>query len=127
MDTDTSAHAQLLPPALVIADSTQSLEDHVRFSTSNFFISWNNPLLNIYHMLGLSGTSSYVVFVYLCLCICVFVYETLGDISQCAADSGGRRRVRPTLAGLPPPSTSLNPTQLRKILSPVIAHPPSCY
>ena len=31
-------------------------------------------------MLGLSGTSSYAVFVYLCICICVFVYETLGNI-----------------------------------------------
>ena len=32
-------------------------------------------------MLGLSGTSSYAVFVYLCICICVFVHETLGNIS----------------------------------------------
>ena len=32
-------------------------------------------------MLGLSGTLSYAVFVYLCICICVFVYETLGNIS----------------------------------------------
>ena len=32
-------------------------------------------------MLGLSGTSSYAVFVYLCICICVFEYETLGNIS----------------------------------------------
>ena len=32
-------------------------------------------------MLGLSGTSSYAVFVYLCICVCVFVHETLGNIS----------------------------------------------
>ena len=28
-------------------------------------------------MLGLSGTSSYAVFVYLCICICVFVFVYL--------------------------------------------------
>ena len=31
-------------------------------------------------MLGLSGTSSYAVFVYLCTCICVFVYLTVQNI-----------------------------------------------
>ena len=31
-------------------------------------------------MLGLSGTLSCALFVYLCICICVFVYETLGNI-----------------------------------------------
>ena len=32
-------------------------------------------------MLGLSGTLSYALFVYLCICICEFVYETLSNIS----------------------------------------------
>ena len=32
-------------------------------------------------MSGLSGTSSYAVFVYLCICICLFVLETLGNIN----------------------------------------------
>ena len=31
-------------------------------------------------MLGLSGTSSYAVFVYLCICICVFARLTHGSI-----------------------------------------------
>merc|ERR1712173_524897 len=34
----------------------------------------------IYHILGLSGTSSYAVFVYLCICICVFAHLTHGSI-----------------------------------------------
>ena len=32
-------------------------------------------------MLGLSGTLSYAVYVYLCICVSVFVYDTLGNIS----------------------------------------------
>ena len=47
----------------------------------NFWYPWTILFSKIYHMLGLSGTSSYAVFVYLCICICVFVYETLGNIS----------------------------------------------
>ena len=31
-------------------------------------------------MLGISGTLSYIVFVYLCICICVFVYLTVQNI-----------------------------------------------
>ena len=50
----------------------------------NFWYSWTILFSKIWHMLGLSGTSSYAVFVYLCIwifcicafdtCICVFVY-----------------------------------------------------
>ena len=47
----------------------------------NFWYAWTILFSKIYHMLGLSGTSSYAVFVYLCICICVFVHETLGNIS----------------------------------------------
>ena len=32
-------------------------------------------------MLGLSGTLSCALFVYLCICVFVFVYETLGKVS----------------------------------------------
>ena len=46
-------------------------------------------------MLGLSGTSSYAVFVYLCMCICVcvFVYEILGNISFTILESGTFRKL----------------------------------
>ena len=47
----------------------------------NFWNPWTILFSKIYHMLGLSGTSSYAVFVYLCICVCVFVHETLGNIS----------------------------------------------
>ena len=38
----------------------------------NFWYPWTILFLRIYCMLGLSGTSSYAVFVYLYLCICTF-------------------------------------------------------
>ena len=37
-------------------------------------ISLNNPLFKIYHMLGLSGTLSYAVYVYLCIKFFLYVY-----------------------------------------------------
>ena len=40
----------------------------------HFWHPWTILFSKIYHMVGLSGTLSYAVFVYLCLCICVFVF-----------------------------------------------------
>ena len=42
----------------------------------HFWYTWTILFSKIYHMLGLSGTLSYAVFVY--LCVCVFVYLYLG-------------------------------------------------
>ena len=42
----------------------------------HFWYTWTILFSKIYYMLGLSGTLSYAVFVY--LCVCVFVYLYLG-------------------------------------------------
>ena len=42
----------------------------------NFWYPWIILFSKIYHMLGLSGTLWYGVFVYLCICICVFAHLT---------------------------------------------------
>ena len=47
---------------------------------SNFWDPWSILLSKIYHLLGLSGTLSYAVFVYLCICIYVFAHLTHGSI-----------------------------------------------
>ena len=46
----------------------------------HFWYPWTILFSKIYHMLGLSGTSSYAVFVYLCICIFVFVRSTHGNM-----------------------------------------------
>ena len=40
----------------------------------HFWYTWTILFSKIYHMLGLSGTLSYAVFVYLCIFVFVFVY-----------------------------------------------------
>ena len=45
----------------------------------NFWYPWTILFSKIYHMLGLSGTLSYAVFVYLCICIFVFVRSAHGN------------------------------------------------
>ena len=46
----------------------------------HFWYPWTILFSKIYHILGLSGTSSYAVFVYLCICIYVFAHLTHGSI-----------------------------------------------
>ena len=46
----------------------------------NFWYPWTILFSKICHMLGLSGTLSYAVFVYLCICIFVFARLTHGNI-----------------------------------------------
>ena len=40
----------------------------------NFWYPWTILFSKIYHMLGLSGNSSYAVFVYLCIYVFVYLY-----------------------------------------------------
>ena len=40
----------------------------------HFWYTWTILFSKIYYMLGLSGTLSYAVFVYLCICVVVFLY-----------------------------------------------------
>ena len=56
-----------------------ALTMHWRYTDDTCMVHWI-LFSKIYHMLGLSGTSSYAVFVYLCFCICVFVCSAHGNI-----------------------------------------------
>ena len=46
----------------------------------HFWYTWTILFSKIYHMLGLSGTLSYAVFVYLCICIFVYALLTHGNV-----------------------------------------------
>ena len=49
----------------------------------HFWYPWTILFSKIYHMLGLSGTLPYAVFVYLCICVFVYLYFCICAFDTC--------------------------------------------